>query len=217
MEHLLKGLLRRRLVLGIVGVVWLGVSCGGLVILAMYADSPGPIPQAPSRWPSDTQISLGQRRDTLILFAHPHCPCTRASLGELEKIVARYQGSLTPWVVFFKPASSDDGWEQTDLWNTAAAIPGAHVVADTDGVEARRFNATTSGQTLLYNDQGKLLFEGGITLARGHAGDNAGRSAIEDCLTNTAPSRRRDASFRLSNCCFDREELRNRSDGDLFG
>lgn len=195
MEHLLKRLFRRRLVLVIVGVVWLGISCGGLVMLAMYANSPGPIPQAPSRWPSDTQIPLSQRRDTLILFAHPHCPCTRASLGELEKIVASYQGSLTPWVVFFKPAGSNDNWEQADLWRTAAAIPGAHVVADTDGIEARRFNATTSGQTLLYSEHGKLLFEGGITLARGHAGDNAGRSAIESCLTSTAPALRRAPVF----------------------
>jgi hypothetical protein len=106
----------------------------------------------------------------------------------LEKIVARFQGSVTPWVVFFKPTGSDDRWDQTDLRATAAAIPGTHVVSDLGGVEARRFNATTSGETLLYSDRGELLFNGGITLARGHAGDNAGRSAIESSLSGAAPA-----------------------------
>jgi hypothetical protein len=157
-------------------------------MLVMYANSAGPALQVPPQWPLDTKIRLSERGATLILFAHPRCPCTRASLGELEKIVARCQGSVTPWVVFFKPAGSDESWDQTDLRKTAAAIPGVHVVSDLDGVEARCFNAITSGQTLLYNDQGELLFTGGITSARGHAGDNAGASAIESHLTDTVPT-----------------------------
>jgi hypothetical protein len=36
----------------------------------------------------------------------------------------------------------------------------------------------TSGQTFLYDARGTLLFSGGITGARGHAGDNAGRASI---------------------------------------
>jgi hypothetical protein len=96
--------------------------------------------------------------------------------------VARFQGAVTPWFVFYKPADSDKSWDQTDLWATAAAIPGAKVVSDPDGVEARRFNATTSGHTLLYNERGELLFSGGITQSRGHAGDNTGRFAIESLL-----------------------------------
>jgi hypothetical protein len=156
-------------------------------MLTMYANSPGFSQRGPSQWPSDTKMRLTERGATLILFAHPRCPCTRASLGELEKIVARFQGSVTPWVVLFKPIGSDDNWDQTDLRATADAIPSAYVVSDLDGVEARRFNATTSGQTLLYSDQGELLFNGGITSARGHAGDNAGRTAIESWLTDTKP------------------------------
>ena len=60
----------------------------------------------------------------------------------------------------------------------AAAIPGAQVLRDAGGVEAARFQAATSGQTLLYSAEGDLLFNGGITSARGHAGDNFGKSAI---------------------------------------
>ncbi|QDU99134.1 thioredoxin domain-containing protein [Lignipirellula cremea] len=171
-----------------IGFLWVSASCGGLAVLAMYANSPGPSSAGPRQWPSDSSLQLNEQGSTLILFAHPRCPCTRATLGELEKIVARFQDSVTPWVVFYKPAGSDDRWDQTDLRATAAAIPGVHVVSDPGGIETRRFGANTSGETLLYNNQGELLFNGGITRARGHAGDNDGRSAIESSLSGVAPS-----------------------------
>lgn len=156
-------------------------------MLTLYANAPGASQQAPLQWPKDSGIHLSEHNPTLIMFAHPKCPCTRASLGELEKIVARFDGAVTPWVVFFKPAESDQDWDQTDLRETAAAIPGVHILTDFDGVEARRFHATTSGQTILYNEHGERLFNGGITLARGHAGDNQGKSAIECYLSDTVP------------------------------
>jgi hypothetical protein len=88
------------------------------------------------------------------------------------------QGRLSAYVLFLKPEGFTDDWEKTDLWRSAEGIPGVKPVVDYDGVEASRFNATTSGQTFLFDAKGHLLFSGGITIARGHAGDNAGRSAI---------------------------------------
>jgi hypothetical protein len=49
---------------------------------------------------------------------------------------------------------------------------------DQGGREAGLFGAATSGQTDLYDAHGTLKFSGGITAARGHAGDNAGRDAL---------------------------------------
>jgi len=92
--------------------------------------------------------------------------------------MARAGDRLTADVLFVTPPGASGGWEATDLWRGAAAIPGVTVVDDLDGVEARRFGALTSGQVLLYDAGGQLRFSGGITPARGHAGDNAGRSAI---------------------------------------
>lgn len=158
----------------------------GLLLLAGYSNAPGPQSATPTDWPAESEIRLNRLGDTLIVFAHPRCPCTRASLGELEKIVARHPRGLKLWVLFYAPGDAAN-WPQTDLWDTAAALPDAHVLADLDGKEARRFNASTSGQTLLYNAQGRLLFAGGITAARGHAGDNAGRSAIETLLAGGQP------------------------------
>lgn len=96
--------------------------------------------------------------------------------------MAQAQGRLTAYVLFLKPAGSHDEWEKSDLWQSAARIPDVDVVPDKDGVEARRFHAVTSGQTVVYDNSGRLLFSGGITRSRGHSGDNAGRSAIVSIL-----------------------------------
>lgn len=198
-RNCLRSTLGRRTILWTAfGVFWIAASGSGLVMLAMHANSPRPSQGAPPQWPSDARIELSERGATLLLFAHPRCPCTRASLGELEKIVARFQGAVTPRVVFFKPLGSQAGWDQTDLRKTAAAIPGVDIVSDPGGVEASRFNAETSGETFLYSDRGELLFQGGITAARGHAGDNDGRSAIESSLEDAAPACRQTPVFGCS-------------------
>jgi hypothetical protein len=96
--------------------------------------------------------------------------------------MAQAQGRVTAYALFLKPTGSYDGWEKTDLWQSAASIPGVNIFVDDGGTEARRFNAVTSGQIVLYDAGGRLLFSGGITGSRGHSGDNAGRSAIISLL-----------------------------------
>jgi hypothetical protein len=99
-------------------------------------------------------------------------------MGELAAIMAHSQGRLTAYVLFLKPKGFSEDWEKTDLWQSAASIPGVNVMIDEGGAEARLFNSSTSGQTILYDPAGRLQFSGGITGSRGHSGDNAGRSAI---------------------------------------
>jgi len=106
--------------------------------------------------------------------------------------MAQVQGRVTAYVLFVKPPGSAENWEKTDLWQSAANIPGVSVVVD-DGAEALRFHAVTSGQTALYDVAGRLLFSGGITGSRGHAGDNAGRSAIVSLL-NTGEAEQTETS-----------------------
>jgi len=177
----------RRLLWAAFGLGWLSASIVGLVMLAGYSNSPGDASAGPRRWPTNSAIPISPERATLVMFVHPHCPCTRASLGELEKIVARCPKGATTWVVFFRPSATSDGWEETDLWRTADSIPGVHVVRDVDGQLAGRFHVHTSGETLLYDAAGDLLFSGGITLACGHSGDNAGASAVTSYLAGHSP------------------------------
>lgn len=202
---------RTRLVLLTSVTLWLLVVGGGLSVLWGYENTPGVSAAPPRQWPADSQIRLAPGRATLVMLAHPHCPCTRASIGELASLMAHGQGRLTAYVLFLKPAGFSEDWEKTDLWRSAAGIPGVTPVVDAEGAEARRFHAITSGQTLLYGADGRLLFSGGITASRGHSGDNAGRSAVVS-LVNTGGAER-DETFVFGCPLFD-ENSECRGPGD---
>lgn len=163
--------------LALAGVVWLaGLYLGFRSILA-YENAPGLAAQPPQRLPSQsTGAASGQL--TLVLMAHPRCPCTYATVDELAEIMARARQTLRARVYFYKPAGASDRWAQTDLWRAAAAIPGVELFADEGGRTAHRFGAATSGQAVLYGADGALLFSGGLTDSRGHAGESTGGRAV---------------------------------------
>lgn len=166
----------------VLGSLWLIAVGAGFVAILNYQSAEGPAGAKTKHWPSGTRMALDRDRCTLVLFAHPKCPCTRASLEELNRLLAQSQGRVTARVLFYRPAKFARDWSQTGLWRSAASIPGVEVEEDPDGAEARLFGAETSGYVLLYDSRGQLLFNGGITGGRGHAGDNAGESAIVSLL-----------------------------------
>ena len=177
----------RQTTAAIVGLIWLVAAGAGSALLWDYAASPGAPARASTRWPAESVIRRAPGRPTLVMTAHPHCPCTRASIGELAILMTHFQGRLRAHVLFLRPAGFSEEWVKTDLWRSASATPGVNVYRDDGGLEARRFGAATSSQAFLYDAEGRLLFSGGITGARGHSGDNAGRSAIASLLTKPTP------------------------------
>jgi len=162
--------------------VWLMVAVAGLAGLWGYATRPGVAGSPPSRWPQASALTPSPAQFTLVMFVHPYCPCTRASIGELAILMAHAGGRLRSYLVFERPAAGLPGkWQLTDLWTSAAQIPGVLVTVDYSG-EAQRFGSATSGQTAIYDTRGRLRFSGGITAARGHWGDNAGVFEVESLL-----------------------------------
>jgi hypothetical protein len=166
-------------VLAAAGAVWLVGGLGGMTALARYSTSPGEPRAAPGRWPADSTLRPTPGRSALIMLAHPRCPCSRASLGELEQVMARAGDRVDAYVLFLRPEGESADWARGELWLRAASIPGVTVLEDEGGAEARRFGATTSGHVLLFDPEGQLRFSGGITASRGHAGDNSGRATLE--------------------------------------
>ncbi|HEV8377186.1 MAG TPA: RedB protein [Candidatus Polarisedimenticolia bacterium] len=164
------------------GALWLAVVGSGMVILLKFATTPGDPGHAPSRWPEGSRISLASDRPTLVMAIHPRCPCTRASLYELEQVMARCRGQAAVHLLVVVPSGAGDDWLGTELDREAASIPGADLFLDRAGVEARRFGTATSGHTLVYNPSGALAFSGGITEARGHSGDNFGQEAVVEAI-----------------------------------
>jgi hypothetical protein len=187
-RNLLSG--RGRVWLGALLMLWLAAVGAGLWAVWAYDNRPGAVATAPSRWPVDSTLASNHDGPTLVFLAHPQCTCTRASLDELAEVLARARTKPRTFVLFLKPADVDNGWEQTELWRRAAQLPGATVLRDDEGVEARKFGVETSGQTLLYDKQGGLIFSGGITGSRGHAGENAGELALISLLTDGRADRR---------------------------
>lgn len=169
--------------LSVLGVCWLAAVGAGLWVVRAYDNAPGVAANAPIRWPAGTQLVPAATGPTLVMLAHPMCPCTRASLDELAEALARSKTSARTYILFIRPAGFAEGWERSELWQKAARIPGVTPIRDDAGVEAARFGTSTSGQTLLYGADGTLLFSGGITGSRGHAGDNDGRASLVALLT----------------------------------
>jgi hypothetical protein len=180
---------KRRFIFGALVVVWLGGAVAGLTVLWRYENTPGTPAASSTSWPSNTRLVRSSGQPTLVVLAHPQCTCTRATLTELGEILARAEAKPRTYVLFLKPIGFADGWEMSDLWERASRLPGATVLRDDEGAEARVFGAMTSGQTLLYDGNGELMFSGGITGARGHAGENAGRNAVVAALNGGTPDR----------------------------
>lgn len=159
-------------------VTWLGLVVAGLGVVLAYEGKPGEAETAPTRWPSASHIARVEGQSSLVVFVHPRCPCSKASLAELNVVMNRATTGVTAFVVFLRPPGTPAGWEQAGLWEAAAHIPHSVRLVDEHGVEAGLFGARTSGQTVLYGPGGELLFAGGITGSRGHLGDNMGRRAL---------------------------------------
>jgi hypothetical protein len=150
--------------------------------LVLYGTSPCEGAKAPAHWPSESTLERDRRRPSLVMFLHPQCPCSRASLAELARVRARCPGEMNLQIVVARPAGVPQDWEESSLVAMARAEKGATVSIDEGLAETRRFGAMTSGQVLLYGQDGRLLFAGGITASRGHEGDNAGADALVRAL-----------------------------------
>lgn len=188
----------RKPVTVIVGLAWLGAVVTGIFLLAAYSNAPGRAGSPPINWPKLSRVLRNNETPTLIMFMHPRCPCSRASVAELALLMAHCQGRVNVRVLFIQPAGMPSDWIATDTWRDAAQIPGVTVLRDDAGREARLFGAETSGDTILYNAQGQLMFHGGITLARGHSGDNPGRDALQAMLFGLSPEYTHTPAFGCS-------------------
>jgi hypothetical protein len=165
-------------------LIGLGLAGLGWTSLWKYENESGASGPTPVSWPRATQIELAAHRDTLVMFAHPQCPCTRASLEELARLVADSPRRMTAQVWFYRPANFPANWTHSDLWRMASAIPGVIVHDDPGGAQAKLFGAETSGYVLLYDEGGALRFRGGITPGRGRAGDSEAVDTIVSLLDN---------------------------------
>lgn len=161
--------------------IWAGIVVAAFFTLERHERTPGDSGPTAATWPRGTALDPNPDGPTVLMLAHPRCPCTRASIEMLGQILAESPNVRTH-VIFFTPADADAAWTTGPSWDLAAVVAGAFVSADPDGGEARRFGARTSGHVLAYDSDGTLIFSGGITAARGKAGPNDGAERLAQCL-----------------------------------
>jgi hypothetical protein len=161
--------------------VWAITIAVGCLALEAYANRPGKARPTPSGWPLDSVIPLDGRRPTLLMFLHPLCPCSRASLDELAELIARCGDRVSVHtVVLHTDSLKKEGLDRVML-------TGTKTWQDDGGAIARQFGVLTSGHVLLFEPAGGLLYSGGITPSRGKSGENLGRSLVFASIMGERP------------------------------
>jgi hypothetical protein len=165
------------------GGAWLFLIITGFGYLLQYENTPGLLSaQVPKTWPAASRLAAPSGEPVLLMLLHPKCPCSRASVQELEKMMTNLQGRVRVYALFVRPEGFSSKDLKSALWRHAEKIPGVTAVADDARAEVRLFGASLSGETFLYGANGNLVFHGGLTAGRGHEGPNAGQKAVVDFL-----------------------------------
>jgi hypothetical protein len=169
-------------------IAWVILVAGGAFSLAKYGATPASHVIHDINGKLPRLFGAGSDRMTLVMFVHPKCPCSDASIAEFSELMERCGNRVNAQVVVFQPSGQPDDWSRTSLVHSASEIPGVQVRADLDASIARTCGAQTSGDVLLYDKAGRVIFEGGITGSRGHVGDNNALETLCKLILAPIPS-----------------------------
>lgn len=178
-------LARKRLITRLIMVAWLPAVAATFWGFSSQAFVPSAGGEPPATWPSDVSVKPAEGRYTLVVALHPECPCSSATLEELEKIMITTEGRVHAYAIFTVYRDLPHPVGETRSWRRTARIPDTSRILDDEGELARRFAALTSGEVRLYDPEGGLRFRGGITASRGHAGENPGARAVLNLVLGT--------------------------------
>ena len=176
---------RRALPAGLVAL-WAAAIIGGFIWLGSYAATPGQAHAAPEALPAvitPAGATATRTKPIVMMFVHPACPCTPASLDELAGAVGDHGADVS--LIIAGPAAEAVQTHRAIL--ATADRFGWDVLTDPAGTLAHRFGAHTSGHTVCYDAAGALAFSGGVTATRGHRGPNAGAAAVAAALAGATP------------------------------
>jgi hypothetical protein len=162
---------------------------GSYAWLLRYSFAVGKTSVAPRTIPANLGLPAHLARPQLLLALHPRCPCSRATVNELAKILSRVPEGSDVTVFMYKPAGEPDSWLEGTLLDACRRMH-CQVRPDPDGRLAASLGSLTSGGVILYGADGRLRYQGGITSSRGHEGDNAGEQAIIEILRGRRSSHR---------------------------
>lgn len=167
--------------------VWSLLVAAGSGALSLYEFHGRNPALATDRWPDNSVLSLDGTRPALVFFMHPRCPCTAASLAELDRVLSQQGDRFHAYAVVTVPPGADPRWEEGRNLDAARRLPNTTLIFDRGGALARRFGAVDSGTLLVFASGGSRLFAGGITASRGHEGESTGSEALLAIAAGDSP------------------------------
>jgi hypothetical protein len=126
---------------------------------------------------------------TIVMAVHPECPCTAASLEQLDRLMTRNPHSIQTVALFWAEETDTAPSPAVDneYHRRLSVLPNVTIVADPGGKKAESFGAVVSGSVAAYDAEGNLRFQGGLTASRGHAGSSAGMDMLEAIARGRIP------------------------------
>jgi hypothetical protein len=139
------------------------VTLHGVAALAViawmgrYDHAPGAPSQAPAAGLPGVTVAL-----------HPRCPCSLATLDRLIALAPQLPPDTPLRILLAQPDGvTDPAWCPPELRRRLAALPQATTLADPEGRFSAAAGARTSGTVIVRAPDGAVLFQGGLTRARG--------------------------------------------------
>jgi hypothetical protein len=166
-------------------VLWLLSALAAFSYINRYSTRPGAVGELPPR--SEIQRILSNNDQTsIILFVHPKCVCSDATVDELKDLLSQFEKKQQPqvYVQFYYPADKTPEWaKESDLYKKLSLFKDWHLRLDQAGGQAFAWGAMTSGYAIMVNKQGNVIFNGGLTVTRGHRGENIGKSGLKKAIS----------------------------------
>lgn len=169
---------------GLLAIAWLVTIA---VVLRGWMDfehSPGRNVRPQAQWPVSTQLRLDRDHGTLVVFLHPFCPCSRATLERLEQVLSDSSKKPTCCFMIAPVASSVEIDARSANLRLAKAMSPSRTFIDGNKSEARLFDPTTSGHVFYYDAGGSLRFSGGVLVERGSNQPNTFAEALYRAINN---------------------------------
>lgn len=162
-------------------VGWVVLVAAGVWWQCRYDYSQGPRGVVPALLPEMAALEHSSGAPIVIMALHPRCPCSRASVGELDALLERIPRRVDAVLLVCTPEAASDEWREA-AQRVAIKVPRARVVLDAGGEMAARLGMMTSGAVVVYDAAGALLFDGGLTPGRGVTGSSVESQQLAEAL-----------------------------------
>src|SRR5438105_14461382 len=88
------------LIIGILAAIWVTAVMSGQRVMLNYDYTAATAGVPPSKWPHESLLPRTRGLPTIVVVAHPHCPCSRATVEQLDRLMARLQDQVSAVVAF---------------------------------------------------------------------------------------------------------------------